>query len=146
MGRWAECIAVEITGKYLCNEIWVSVGSLLVVDTGFSLYATIKQIYYTADNALLHFICALLIFRLRKLGKLTLNCSVQSSLTSLSRRHQSVAQVRLSTTRETQSHAALQIKTIRPRALANNLMCVNKFKMQLLSIGTHKNAAWAWVQ
>lgn len=47
--------------------------------TGFPLYAIIKQIYYTVDNALSHLICALLIFRLRKLGKLALNCSMQSS-------------------------------------------------------------------
>ena len=55
------------------NAMWFAL-QLLPSSTGFSLYAIIKKIYYKYDYydyAVLYLICALLIFRLRKFGKLT---------------------------------------------------------------------------
>lgn len=98
---------------------------------------------YTADSALLHLICALLIFCMRRPGKLT-----QKLLRALparvarrwAARRQSAVQVRKAFKLHSSptAHTAPQMKTTGARALINKLMRATKLGMQRLSCGDIK--------
>lgn len=108
--------------------------------TGFRLYRHHRAATHsTADGALLHLICALLIFCMRRPGKLTqkllrvLSCSHGEALGG-------AAQVRKAFKLHSSPTATTtpQIKTTGARVLINKLMRATKFGMQRLSFGDIK--------